>query len=241
MNQTEQKGNAAVSWLLSPKHPYEDRYRLLPKDIPLVKAANRGELFAVLDGIGSAPKGMSAAQYMADSILDFFRSAKDIKPEWQPVRDILYQADLEITSWGVMEGTTRPLGGCAGTITWFNENRLTVFHAGDTVGMLLRVGDKPRTLTKLHETNGAIYRYFGLGESLTIDVESTTIEEGDLILLMYEGVTKVSSATEAANLIMELYGQTGDVSMAAETLTTRSRTRKSSDDITVVLVEVELD
>ena len=241
MKQTEQKGNAVVSWLSSPKHPYEDRYRLLPNEIPLVKAANRGELFAVLDGIGSAPKGMSAAQHMADSILDFFRSAKDIKPEWESVRDILYQANLEITSWGVMEGTTRPLGGCAGTGAWCYQDRLTIFHAGDTVGMLLRPGEKPRILTRLHEVNGGIFRYFGLGETLEIDVESLVVEEGDLILLMSDGVTKTFSTTEAADLVMDTFNDTGDIGIAAQELTRCSRTRGSSDDITVVLVEVELE
>ena len=64
MNNTERKGCAAVSWLKNAKStrkPYEDRYRLLTKDIPLVGKSGRGELFAVLDGIGGAPRGMAAA------------------------------------------------------------------------------------------------------------------------------------------------------------------------------------
>lgn len=67
MRQTETRGCAAVSWLKSPKHPYEDRYRLLTSDIVLVSRAHRGELFGVFDGIGSAPMGMAVAQAMADS------------------------------------------------------------------------------------------------------------------------------------------------------------------------------
>ena len=40
---------------------------------------------------------------------------------------------------------------------------------------------------------------------------------------------------------MEVYEEAGDIPKAAETLTTCSRARKSSDDINVVLVEVEFD
>jgi serine/threonine protein phosphatase PrpC len=241
LKQTEQKGNSAVSWLASPKHRYEDRYRLLPKEISLIKSANRGELFAVFDGIGSASMGMSAAQAMADSLLDFFRKPDEIAADWQGLTNLLYRANLEIISWGFVEGTSRPLGGCAGTIAWCYQNRLTIFHAGDTVGMLLRPDKEPRTLTKLHEDDGGIYRYFGLGENLEIDVESTAIEDGDLILLMSDGVTKVFSTTEAAALVMHTFEKTGDLKKAAQELSTRSRTRKYSDDITVVLVEVEED
>lgn len=241
MNLTEQKGNASVSWSPSPKHAYEDRYRLLPREVPLVAAASCGEIFAVFDGIGSAPRGMSAAQAMADALIEFFRLPAGQEPDVKALYQLLYDANLVITSWGMMPGTTRPLGGCAGTIAWRCDERLTFYHAGDTVGMLLRSGEMPRTLTKLHEQNGGIYRYFGLGETLEIDVVSVPVCEGDLILLMSDGVTKAFSNVEAANLVMEAYDRTDDTAKAAEALATRSRTRKSSDDITVVLVEVEFD
>ena len=35
--------------------------------------AKRGEIFAVFDEIGSAPRGMSAAQEMADCLPSFYR------------------------------------------------------------------------------------------------------------------------------------------------------------------------
>ncbi len=243
MKQTEQRGNAAVSWLASPKHPYEDRYRLLPREIPLVESAKRGELFAVLDGIGSAPMGTSAAQTMADSLLDFFRKPDEISADREGLYSLLCQANLEINSWGFMKGTSVPLGGCVGTIAWCYQDQLTLFHVGDTVGLLLRQDDEPHVLTKTHELRGGISRYFGLGKTLEIDVVSADIEDGDLILLMSDGVTKTFSTTEAATLVMDTFNDTGagDIGMAAEELTTCSRIKGSSDDITVVLVEVEFD
>lgn len=239
MRQTETRGCAAVSWLKSPKHAYEDRYRLLTKDIPVVGQSGRGELFGVMDGIGSAPLGMAAAQAMADSLANFFRRPDLYSADWQGLYKLLHETNVSILGWGFMEGTERPLGGCAGTVAWLHDSRLTLCHAGDTVGLLIRDGQEPRQLTRLHEIHGDIYRYFGLGEQLEIDVQTCAVEEGDLVLLMSDGVTKAFSTTEAAHLASEIYGKTGDIAAAAEELVTRSRSKKSNDDITALVIEIE--
>jgi protein phosphatase len=244
MNNTERKGCAAVSWLKnakSTKKPYEDRYRLLSKDIPLVGRSGRGELFAVLDGIGGAPRGMAAAQAIADCLLDFYRKPAEISADSIGLNQLLLQTNQAINDWGCMEGTDRPLGGAAGTIAWIHDQRLTLFHAGDTAGMLLRQNHPPRLLTGLHEFDGGITRYFGLGRRLEIEVKSLSLVEGDLILLMSDGVTKVFSTTEAANLVQQIFDKTGDIGMAAQELVNRSRGKHSVDDITAMVIEVEED
>jgi len=103
--------------------------------------------------------------------------------------------------------------------------------------MVLRYGEKPQLLTELYETHGRINRYFGMGESLSIDVVKTPLKDGDLILLMSDGVTKAFGPMEAAALVLDI----DDIGIAARELTTQSRTRGSVDDITVVLIEVELE
>ena len=238
MTKTEQRENAAVSWLKSPKHAYEDRYRLLTKDIAVVGQSGRGELFGVLDGIGSAPRGMAAAQAIADCLANFFLKKDAYSADWQGINNLLYKTNLDIFNWGFMAGSDRPLGGCAGTVAWLRDGQVSMFHAGDTVGMLLREGKEPRMLTRMHEIHGDIYRFFGLGETLEIDVETCSVEEGDLILLMSDGVTKAYSTTEAANLVSEIFDKTGNIAAAAHELVTRSRSKKSSDDITALVIEI---
>lgn len=237
---TESRGSAAVSWFRTtkPHKLYEDRYRLLTRDIPLVGKSARGELYGVFDGIGSAPMGMAAAQAMADAMTGFYRKPDDYSADWQGLSRLLHNANCEIFGWGFMEGTDRPIGGCAGTLAWINNGKLIIFHAGDTAAILLRPDREPQVLTRIHEANGGIYRYFGLGEELKIDVESIGVEEGDLLLLVSDGVTKVFSTTEAAAVVQETFDKTGDVSAAARELAVRSRSKKSSDDITVLLIEV---
>ena len=51
--------------------------------------------------------------------------------------------------------------------------------------------------------DGAIFRYYGLGPSLKIDVDHFTIEESDRILLLSDGVTKVFHPSEAAKFVEE--------------------------------------
>jgi len=244
MTTTEKKGNAAVSWLKNvkgPGKPYEDRYRFLSRDIPLVARGGRGELFAVMDGIGGAPKGMAAAQAVCDALLLFYREPEQFAPDVASLERLLYETNLAINDWGVMPGTDRPLGGAVGTVVWLRELELTVFHAGDTAGLLLRPGESPQLLTTFHEHDGGISRYFGLGRHLQVEQRSVGLEYGDLLLLVSDGVTKVFGTTEAAGLVQEVYDRTGDAGEAARELVARSRSRKSADDITAMVIEVVED
>ena len=126
------------------------------------------------------------------------------------------------------------------TIAWIHDQQLTLFHAGDTAGILIRQKQPPRLLTSVHEYDGGITRYFGMGRNLEIEVKSETLSEYDLILLVSDGVVpKAYNYEEAANLVQDIYDKTGDIGMAAEELVTRSRSKKSVDDITAMIIEVE--
>jgi PPM family protein phosphatase len=235
MTTCEKKGNAAVAWMKGTKHKfYEDRYRMLSKEIPLVESRHRGELFAVFDGIGSAPRRREAAQEMCNYLLRFFSMSDEHESSWEGLRRLLMEANQCIFDWGFMPGTERPAGGCAGTVIWIQGEALFVFHAGDTAGVLIR-DDTTTRLNRLHETNGGIYRYFGLGPSLQIDVQQFSLEEGDRILLVSDGVTKAFHPEEAASVI----NQFDDKGRAVTELVQRSMRRGSTDDITALLVEIE--
>jgi len=230
----EKKGPAAVAWLKGVKHKfYEDRYRLLSNETPLVRRLNRGEVFAVFDGIGSAPEGMRSAQAMCDILLDFYQQPDEYQAKYSDIQRLLMGGNLIIHDWGFMPGTDRPLGGCAGTIVWIYQSKIHIFHAGDTVALLIRSGES-RQLTRMHDYNGAIYRYFGLGSRLEIDMHQELLEEGDRILLLSDGVTKVFHPQEAADFV-EHYD---DIAKAATQLARTSQLKGSQDDITVLVIEI---
>jgi serine/threonine protein phosphatase PrpC len=83
--------------------------------------------------------------------------------------------------------------------------------------------------------SGAIYRNFGLGPALVIETSDLPIEDGDRVLLMTDGITKVFHCLEAADLIRDV----ADIEDAAFTLAQRSIAKGTIDDVTVMLIEYE--
>lgn len=229
---TEVRENSAISWLPSPHHPYEDRFRMLSRDVPLVAKSNIGELYAVFDGVGSAPKGMAAAQTMADCLVRIFNNPTI------DLTNLLYDTNLTIHQWGLMEGTARPLGACAGTVAWVQGKEATIFHAGDTVAVRLRSNKRPHILTPLQELGGTIYSYFGIGAELKLEITRTTLEDDDLILLLSDGVTKAIQTLEASKLVLNRYERTGCIATAISELVELSRRRGSTDDITALVIVI---
>ena len=88
-------------------HLNEDRYRLLDQSVPLVRKARRGQLFAVMDGVGGAPKGMRAAQHLADGLVAFFRDPS-IAATAQGLHGLVKALSDGINGWGAMAETNRP-------------------------------------------------------------------------------------------------------------------------------------
>jgi len=232
----EVRGPAAVAWLKGTQHRfYEDRFRLLPESIPLVARSNRGSIYSVFDGIGGAPEGMRSAQHMADALLRFYQEQDRYTDSARGLHRLLDGANREINEWGTIPGTDRPLGGCAGTVAWIRGSELHAFHAGDTVGVLIRAS-RPISLTRQHEMDGFIFRYFGLGQHLKIDSCRLTLEDGDRILLFSDGVTKVMHPATATDVVC----QGNDPADAAMRLVRLSRLKGSPDDITVMMIHIEI-
>ena len=231
------RGSATACSVKGTKHHLnEDRYRMLSRDIPLVFQHRRGELFGVFDGIGSAPRGREAAQSMADCLVEFYRQPQVYAPSHEGVWALLMAANLTIHDWGFMAGGgKRPLGGAAGTVVWLFGESLYIFQAGDTAAFLFR-DRKTIALTQAHQLeDGAIYRYFGMGPSLRPDISSYAIEEGDWILLVSDGVTKVCHTNEITSIMADHTV----IDRVVTELVKKAIKKGSTDDITVLLVEVE--
>lgn len=241
MLNTERSGNAAVSWLKNCKgrNYYEDRYRLLTKAAPLVEKGGRGELYAVMDGMGSAPLGMTAAQQVCDDLVKFYRESNRFSADEASLLHLLSESNMTINGWGYVKGTDQPLGGAVGTIAWINDKQLTIFHAGDSTGIMLRDRQSPHVLTSRHETDGGITRYFGMGRKLEIEVRTMHLKYGDLLLLVSDGITNVFSPAEAGAHVLKEYHRTGDIGVAAQDIVRVSRSRGESDDITALIIEFE--
>jgi serine/threonine protein phosphatase PrpC len=173
---------------------------------------------------------------MCDVLVKFYREPEQYPASYESIKQLMMEANREILNWGFMPGTDRPLGICAGTLVWLYKEIMHVFHAGDTIALLVRDGVFEQ-LTALHELDGSIYRYFGFGENLKIDVSRHEIEESDRILLMSDGVTKAMIPAEI-NALSEKYQ---DKAVAVREIVNRSRNKGSQDDITAMVIEIEFE
>ena len=222
------------------KHRFnEDRYRLLGNKAPKVKKMNRGELFAVFDGVGSAPKGADAAQFMCDALISVYDEQRE-KPSLEDFRNLLYQANISVNDWGNIKGTERELGACAGTIAWIQDGIMTIFHAGDTFGILIRndavLNNSYQLLTTEHAIGDGLINYFGIGAPILIEIQSVSIDDGDIVVLMSDGVIKALDLSTIAAYTRKWIGHS--LEHAVTSLCTLARSLGSGDDITAVMIEV---
>jgi serine/threonine protein phosphatase PrpC len=187
--------------------------------------------------MGGLKRGGEAAQLMCNRLIDFF-SPETEKVDPETLCRLLYDTNLGISEWGD-NSTCRDGGGCAGTVAWFHRNRLTLFHAGDTMGILLRNG-AAKYLTSDHSIGHGLLRYFGLGESLVIETTEHALEEGDVIVLATDGVIKGRTelrVREIGAFVSKAYLRSPK--NAAKELCHLAERRGSQDDITSMVIEVE--
>ncbi len=213
---------------------YEDRYRLLGGAVPLVERSGRGHLFAVMDGVGAAPRGMNAAQHGADRLTDFYREPSVPATKRGLLAHLVAVSD-EIHAWGMMEGTDRPVGAAAATVAWFSPSReLVLSHAGDTVAFRF-TDERLIKLTHDHTAGRGITRYFGQ-HRLAVEQEVVQFEEGDLLCLVTDGVYPKGMREDGISAVLRAVR---DPERAVRELGERARGRGSRDDITVLVVELE--
>ncbi len=244
--------------------PYEDRYLLPLGDLPnrletatsvaqegqierrIERIRERGLVFAVVDGVGGAPKGMAAAQATVDGLRELYTrealAPHEAFPSAREVLALLYEANAVVHGWGFIDGTAeRPLGAACATVAYLSPaGNLTIFQAGDTCAFVYRArGDRIDVITGAEDVAGrAVRRYIGLGPALDIEVFPVGgLESSDLIALVSDGVYPkgYSAAHQVHELVRELEG---DPSALAEQLVQRSRNRGSRDDITALVLGV---
>jgi serine/threonine protein phosphatase PrpC len=232
----EERGNATVVWQQGPRHKYyEDRYRLLCRPIPFVEQADRGEIFAVCDGVGSAPRGRDAAQEVCDVLVKFYENAKELSPTAETLIALLDQANSVIHAWGLIEGTDRTQGASAATVVWITDDLVVnVFHVGDTSALLIRNGTAQALTSAHHDAVGHLTNYFGR-PSLQIEIKTIQLDIGDRLLLLSDGISKSLYNQKIANIV-ESHSRR---SASLEALLSAARNAGSGDDVTAVLVDIE--
>lgn len=237
--------NYGVTRLQSTTHQVEDAFAMFTRRRKEVQTAARGEVCAVLDGVGGAPDGGRAARYAAEGLGRFFQDAA-IPGNAQGIERLLQEINNEIRDWGLIPGTDRSLGAAAVTLAWFpslseeNSTEFHLFHAGDTLAWRYREdGTTLIPLTSDHGTGKTLLNYLGIGTHLRLDTGLHTIEYGDLLLLATDGVLKGRSTTDKILGILRDEKPTPErPKRVSDRVAKMARANGSQDDITVLVVEL---
>lgn len=220
--------------------PNEDRFRILgggwiqPDERPGPFAERRyGPMFAVMDGVGGAPRGMAAAQRVADRLVELYRTERPIGEG--AILALLSALNLEVHGWGLMEGSDRPLGATTATLAWLApDQRLRVFHVGDSAA-LLRRGEHIAAVTQDHGSGAGVGRYLGQGDQFVLDRVTLAFGEDDALCLVTDGVTKGLNRARIGQLLTDYAGEPG---LAARQLVEQAARAGVQDDITALVVEL---
>lgn len=232
-NTENTREQATCCWAKGKRHSqYEDRFCLLTNDIPAVKKAQKGEIVAVFDGVGSAPKGMAAAQTVCDHLRYFYTSHLHTKQ----LTDMLVMANDVIHNWGFIDNSDRTQGACAGTVVWIKNDMATFTQVGDTTGLIWRNGNVMFQTFEQQSLDGSLINYYGV-KDLQPTTDTLPIEEDDWIVLASDGITKVLSNAQIQNLLADAY----DAEDATKRITQAALSKGASDDVTLLIYEYYVD
>lgn len=208
----------------------------------------RGLVYAVMDGVGSARRGMRAAQETWDKLHELYTRRAPLTATYGSVADLLREANATVFSWGTEKGIAgqedvggeRTLGAAAVTAAYFSPlKNVTILHTGDTVAFhhAPAIGSI-RRLTANQVAGAGIRGYIGFGPGLPLDVVPVDgFLPGDSIVLVTDGVVPKGMQVDEVHDILREEGN--DPQRAAAEIGQRARSHKSNDDITVVVIRLD--
>lgn len=219
---------AAAATRTGPKHPVnEDQFRILDGHHPLVARLGRGSLFAVADGVSTTPRGREAAEIGCARISGFYDRAA--APRLETLLQIVSEIDWELRSGRKGEAA------CTLSLLWLAHGQATIVHVGDSQVYRMRHGEV-RRLTRPKRGQG-LTSFVGMGPRLAevVEVWREPLCDGDLFLLVTDGVTDVVDPEEVIDL---WWDGGGSPRSTVETVIREVERRGGQDDATILLVDV---
>ncbi len=166
----------------------EDRYRMIgggilpkpkiniktpespPDEYTGFKDSGRGEIYAVMDGVGSAEMGMQAAQFIADQLMNFYTT--DIPATVSGLESLLTQINQSIVEWGTTDDH-RSVGASTSTRNFPNrlgDNTNVYLSSAELAAVCSILGKIPTVseymsyATQINETADETYQYLNFDQ-----------------------------------------------------------------------------
>ncbi|XPF93267.1 protein kinase domain-containing protein [Colwellia sp. RE-S-Sl-9] len=210
-----------------------------PKE-PLLSA--KGIALAMADGISSSKVSQIASETAVASFLQDYYCTSD---SWS-VKSSVQKVVKSVNSWLYAQTRNSPYRFdkdkgyiCTFSALVFKSNTAHLFHSGDTRIYRLS-GDNLEQLTEDHRRIVSadvtyLTRALGIDQTLEIDYQSLTIEQGDTFVLATDGIyefIKSSDITQAIN-------NTDSLNSAAQLILDKALQLGSDDNLSIQIARVE--
>ncbi len=208
-------------------------------------------LFAIADGMGGAQAGELASRLAKTAIEESAGEAVDE----DGVVDAIQSANTRVFERALQDPSAAGMGTTA-TVALVDEQEalLRLGHVGDSrayryrggeleqltvdhslVGELIRAGRLTEDEAAVHPHRSVITRALGTEPDVDVDMTSTDLAQGDILLLCSDGL---SAMVRDADIARVLEAQALDPQRAAEALVGAANAAGAIDNVTVVLVEL---
>jgi protein phosphatase len=222
----------------------------------IAEADARGVLFAVADGMGGALAGEVASKMAVEALahaVDELRPEDDDETARDRVLKAIAQANERIYEASASNPQQRGMGTTL-TAALLRDGRCLFFQVGDSKGFIFREGhlhqmtedqsligkliqDKvitPEDAEHLEGGRNIILQALGAEPTVRVDVSTSSLFEGDSVLLCTDGLHGSVRQKE----IEEMVARVADPGKLAEDLVREARDRGGPDNITVVEITV---
>ncbi len=216
----------------------------------------RGVLFAVADGMGGALAGEVASKMAVEALaeaVDDLRDEDDDEAARDRVLKAIAQANERIYEASATNPQHRGMGTTL-TAALLRDGRCLFFQVGDSKGFIFREGhlhqmtedqsligklihDKvitPEDAEHLEGGRNIILQALGAEPTVKVDVSTSSLFEGDSVLLCTDGLHGSIRQKE----VEEMCGRAADSGKLAEDLVREARDRGGPDNITAVVISV---
>lgn len=221
-------------------------------------------IYVVCDGMGGEAAGEVASQLAVDTVLNYFRHARERGAQGSPLppglsgRAQALGEAIRSANAAIRRAAAQHLGhagmGCTIVATLVENDSFSIGHVGDSRVYRLRRGAIEQ-LTRDHslvmeqvrrgiltpqqaqqsEMQNIILRALGPEENVEIDLDDVTAEPGDILLLCSDGLTRHLGDPQ----ILDIIQGASSVAAAADRLVEAARQAGGSDNITVLLLRFQ--
>lgn len=215
-----------------------------------------GDLYAVADGMGGHVGGEVAARLAVDMLDERFHEI----PTLEGLREAVIAANAMVYEHSLTEEALRGMGTTLTATAMVTESdgrrRVALVNVGDSRAYLfaenrleqitsdhslaeeqVRYGQLTEEEAAVHPSRHILTRALGVAPDVDVDLWELHVDVGDRIVLCSDGLTNEVGDDEIAALL----ASEADPTKAAGLLVERAVANGGSDNVTVVVVNVEAD